>query len=463
MTDMTAFERQVAGEMLDRAGPVRPVDDLAVFDAVIAASRSHRWGFTMFSALKFVAAGAIVALFGGFLLSGLLTEPQGDDMAPAAVTASPSPMSTDELLSGMVTEEVEPGVIRVVNDGYRDLSYPNVGYPGYTVDVTPDGSVWLSDDEGNQGLFRLGEEAVFEEPSRWPPYLEVAPDGSLWAFGEVSDWGDDIQSGWEDGIFSFDGEGWTLRATKTDDTLGFQALAIGPDGTVWVAAMDQDKHCPDIGGGNCIGTTLLRLEDDGSLTTIEDWADIFDGDVAYDEVAVSPDGDVWLIGGGVGFPAAEVLLRFDGEGWEVIPGPEGFLNAEVGRSIGFGPDGTLWAHTSYPVDDDWDVGGLARFDDPGWTMFTEADGVKPWGGLGWFYTDLITVAPDGSLWLNGRSTGGGCDGVDHYDGTTWTSYLRDSCVHDLAIAPDGSVWLRAGADDRVYTYVIRPEAGVTTE
>ena len=51
----------------------------------------------------------------------------------------------------------------------------------------------------------------------------------------------------------------------------------------------------------------------------------------------------------------------------------------------------------------------------------------------------------------------------HYDGTTWTSYLVDSCIHDLAIAPDGSVWLRADADDRVNTYVIRPEAGATTE
>ena len=50
-------------------------------------------GFTMFSALKFVAAGVIVALFGGFLLAGILTTPQGDDVLPAAVTESPSPMT----------------------------------------------------------------------------------------------------------------------------------------------------------------------------------------------------------------------------------------------------------------------------------------------------------------------------------------------------------------------------------
>ncbi len=56
-------------------------------------------GFTMFAALKFIAAAAIVALFGGFLLAGVLTTPQGDEMAPAAVTDSPSPVTaTSELL-----------------------------------------------------------------------------------------------------------------------------------------------------------------------------------------------------------------------------------------------------------------------------------------------------------------------------------------------------------------------------
>ena len=360
------------------------------------------------------------------------------------------PTTTDQLLAGMVTEEVEPGVIRVVNDGYRDLSYANAYLPGYTVDVAPDGSVWLSGDKGRQGLFRLGKEAVFEYfkyPASGPPYLEAAPDGSLWALGEDADW--------SDSIFSFDGEGWTERATTTDDTLLFRALTIGPDGTVWVAASDRDQSCRDT--ADCIGTVLLRLEDDGSLTAIEDWVDVYDRDVSPDEVAVSPDGDVWLIGQGRSYPhGGEVLLRFDGERWEAIPGPEGWKPGMLGRSLDFDPEGALWVKAN-------ETGGLARFDDPDWTVFTEADGVEPWGGLGWFYMDLLTVAPDGSLWLNGLPTAAACGGVAHWDGTTSTSYLGDSCINDLAIAPDGSVWLQADADGRVNTYVIRPEAGATTE
>ena len=449
MDDMQAFDKQLASVILERVGPSEPVDDAAIFTTITA--QSHKWRFpSMFSAAKFVVAGAIVALFGGFLLAGILTTQQGDEALPAAVTESPSPTTTEELLAGMVTEEVEPGVLRVVNDGVRDLVYRVGGYPGAMVDVTPDGGVWLSGDEGRHGLFRLGEEPVFEDLGGWPPYREVAPDGSLWATDWISDGGgDDIGSG----IVSFDGVAWTSRATTTD-WLG--SLALGPDGTVWVAALDQNKHCPDIEPGDCPGPVLMRLEDDGSLTTF-DHADVYDGEIG--EVVVSPDGDVWTPGG---YQEAEVLLRFDGEEWEVIPGPEGVVNTAEGRSLAFGPDGTLWVHANDPSGSDWNSGGLARFDDPGWTVLGEADGVEPWGAQGWIATDLISVAADGSFWLNGIDHLGGCDGVDHYDGSTWTSYLRGSCVHDLSIAPDGGVWVRADIVDvpgnATGLYVITPEA-----
>ena len=89
--------------------------------------------------------------------------------AVATPVAAQSPTTTEELLSGMVTEEVEPGVFRVVHDGVRDLSYPlgGWGYVGFIVDVTPDGGVWLSAMWAH-GLYRLGEERVFEDPAGLP-------------------------------------------------------------------------------------------------------------------------------------------------------------------------------------------------------------------------------------------------------------------------------------------------------
>lgn len=89
MTEMTAFERQVAGEMVGRAGPIRPVDDLEILESVIAANRQKGRGFTMFSALKLIAASVILALFGGFLIAGTLTAPRIDDAMPAAMPESP--------------------------------------------------------------------------------------------------------------------------------------------------------------------------------------------------------------------------------------------------------------------------------------------------------------------------------------------------------------------------------------
>ncbi len=61
---------------------------------------------SMFSALKFVVAGVIVALFGGFLLSGVLTQPPSDEPLPA-VGASASATAQAEPTTE-ATAESEP-------------------------------------------------------------------------------------------------------------------------------------------------------------------------------------------------------------------------------------------------------------------------------------------------------------------------------------------------------------------
>jgi hypothetical protein len=116
------------------------------------------WGFqTMFSAAaKFVVAGVVVALLGGFLLVGPLTRPS-DDRPPAvgasasaqaeptdALTASPDPSVEvvrddatirSDLLPGvdLVTGEVEPGVYRVLSDGIRDLMGAKISFIDSTI------------------------------------------------------------------------------------------------------------------------------------------------------------------------------------------------------------------------------------------------------------------------------------------------------------------------------------------
>jgi hypothetical protein len=175
---------------------------------------------------------------------------------------------------------------------------------------------------------------------------------------------------------------------------------------------------------------------------------------------VSPDGDVWLVGT-PRYPTQgpELLLRFDGEGWNAIQGPERWYADTSGRYLDFDPDGALfvWAyHTG-------GVSRVARLDDPGWTTFTQADGLEPMSPEGVHATVVLSVAADGSLWLNGSPFDETC-GVARYDGTTTTSYLPGVCtVEDFAIAPDGSVWLRVERAGGHLLYVITPEAVAAAE
>ena len=146
----------------------------------------------MFSATKFVVAGAIVALFGGFLLAGVLTQRPSDEMTPGVEVASPeasasaSPSST----IGLVTEEVKHGVYRVLDDGAgHDLTSTAASDAPREIAVGNDGSVWLHVGTESEGrLFRLGDAADHAIPSRpGRARITAAPDGSVWMLGGLLD------------------------------------------------------------------------------------------------------------------------------------------------------------------------------------------------------------------------------------------------------------------------------------
>ncbi len=108
MDEMDAFERQMAGGLHHMGGAGRRIEPLAMTRN--AATQSPKWRFqSMFSAAKFVVAGAIVALFGGFLLGGVLTQQPtvpADESATATATATavPSPLTVPNEVLGPVQE-----------------------------------------------------------------------------------------------------------------------------------------------------------------------------------------------------------------------------------------------------------------------------------------------------------------------------------------------------------------------
>jgi hypothetical protein len=87
MDDKGAFESRIAHVIQDVIGAPRPVDAMAVTRS--AATRSPEWRLqSTFSLAKFVVAGVVLALVGGFALT-TLSPRQQDVVAPGATPEDP--------------------------------------------------------------------------------------------------------------------------------------------------------------------------------------------------------------------------------------------------------------------------------------------------------------------------------------------------------------------------------------
>ena len=435
-------------------------------------------GFMMFSAVKFITAAAIVALFGGFLLAGVLTTPQEGEVLPAAVTESPEPEATTapkeptlppdpsvrtDILPGvaLTVEEVEPGVLWVVNDGKSDFAFPVDPEVPYDIVAGHDGGIYVLEPGHYARLGEGGGSAGGHKGFDWnfvtvPSDVEVAPDGTIWAaFGGrlySTRWG----SGYE---------------TRHLPTTGPEPIEVTSDGTVWAVWLD-DSGEPDSAVFGCLGA-------DG-WTMVGEWP--FDD--GY--LRVSDRGEVWAVIPPFGWGFHEVHRFVDGA-WRTEE--QRFDRADVGV------DGTLWG-----IRDDayWDISDdrLTRFDGTEWTTFEPPEWIPTDVAMRelaedeWVPDDLEFslwgephVAPDGSLWVPLRlgvlerdpDLGGGhqvvcdhgIDGVARFDGETWSRFLPGRCVEAMDIAADGSVWLLASKSDARFplarTYVITPKALAATE
>ncbi len=492
MDDMKAFERLIADVAVDAAGPPRPVDVMTIVRA--ATTAPDRWsvverrlrgnvspalmglGFRLFPALRFVAAAAFVALIGGFLVSGVLTTREGDEMLPAAVTtsASPetdtdapvgptivsSPTTTEELLLGMVTEEVEPGVIRVLNDGVRDLEDRS----GQLI-AGHDGSIWLLDrkyvnQKPRNQFMRLGEEGVHEPPKVTSiEAFEVAPDGTIWAVTRSL-------NGKSQLLRSYDRERWKVWS-PTDDRAYVLGVAVASDGTVWASWQEPGTGDP--------------LEDWPEKAMVgmvgsDGWQRI--GPVADrggypSELFVTASGEPILHSVSVR-PMDAYATRYRDDAWQDVL--EGY------GVVGVGSDGVVW-FLPWHEEPEFDPsdGSLVRFPytSDGTLLRVDGDERREWGPIDgvpvfrYLYKAWprdLEIAPDGSLWVTHplappTLAPPDCEGVVRFDGETWSRFLTSHCIAEIAIAADGSVWANGWIQDDegnrgspYYTYVIRPEA-----
>jgi|GEM_PF-3202167 len=217
MDDMNALERQLANVVQGAMRPPRPVDASAIVrtattgaptDRLSAISRRFRGGsvpvsaergFSMFTAVKFVAAAAIVALFGGFLLASITGDPRETAPLPAAVSPSPSASTVEVTVPEEFVGRITCGTHRqdgqstdvVVGsvDGGKLIRRETRGQFGeYTVDEMSDARF-----DGTHTLFMDTDEYFFpgSDPIGYPllrsSVHRIENDGGAWqSIGSVA-------------------------------------------------------------------------------------------------------------------------------------------------------------------------------------------------------------------------------------------------------------------------------------
>lgn len=284
--------------------------------------------------------------------------------------------------------------------------------------------------------------------------VAAGPDGTVWAVtrGETLT-GDGTRKRTDYGLARFDGEQWTSWSSDGDlaaEHLG--ALAVGPDGRVWVDV----AFGPNASAGDEIGVARFDGEE-WTRSTIAEGHHVRNANA----LAVAGDGAVWA-------GTDHGVYRFDGQQW-IGRGTGAGLGDETVHAVVAGDDGTVWAAThrgvrhfdgdawtswttdtsppdrsrSVAADGDGTVWagmgpGVARFDGQQWTTYAPEDeeGLRGFGGY------AVATGQDGSAWAASHDALGE---VARFDGQRWVAVtvedgLADSTVDALAVGADGTVW-----------------------
>jgi ligand-binding sensor domain-containing protein len=415
----------------------------------------------MFSAVKLVAAAAIVALFGGFLLAGILSMPEDDVPVPAI--EGESPVATGFEILTMVVGEV--GTLGV--DGQGVLWSHEQSQPGRLVRFVPgtDGAkTWSIEDDRAFGMvtaiapsvgpgvwlvgpdqLRLFDGERFVEVVEAPETITLAveaPDAALWVATESGN------------VLRWDGSDWEDLGTGgadppiTDEEI--DALTVDSSGRPWIGL-----------DGNPLDGVSVR---DGSDWTTYDTSHAAPL-TAVNSITEHPDGSIWVA-------TESGLARFDGSAWtDVTPGGSGTSDL---TSVLATPDGNVWVGRAGRGSSGF---GVWRFDGSAWVEYGSDDGLSASEPLGSVplasVGDRVYVAThsgayvfmDGrweSAWelsidqfgrccellaVDGDQLWVGGEGLWHYEGGSWTPDLLDEHptrpVHDLTLASDGTIWAAA--------------------
>ena len=344
---------------------------------------------------------------------------------------SPNPLAaqttaaTPDFLPGvvLVTEEVEPGVYRVIGDGVRDIS-DRVGQ----VAINSEGDVWVGLGAGGPiNIIRLGEPGVSLK-------LVGRQRGTL---GMTARGAPVIVS--PDPARLFDGEAWRTTELSEYDACWVawsadeQRSAAGADGACYTSHGDGDGP-------------LVRIDADGTRTAFTH-AELGLGPEQNGVLSpvVGPDGSIWAAVFDTDFSTGifEGLVRYDGSAWSFIPydGDDAMLCGSCFSNLAVDRGGVIWFGRR--VDD---AAPVLSWDGDSWGSYMQGEGrsLRPYPVLSW---------PNGDIWFGSDA---------RWDGATLS--LAEPPIPwgdgwSRATAPDGSAW--AAIDGQLY--VVTPGAVMVTE
>lgn len=255
--------------------------------------------------------------------------------------------------------------------------------------------------------------------------------------------------------------------------------AAGPSGaatlvseTTWGGAVsevtEESAVAPD-GSGYLVGFTtsfdqfgqenmfVIKFAADASLSWQRRWdgPEVFGNDRATD-VAVAPDGSVYVTGSTFGVGGDAVLLKFSAEGtlvWQQRWGGSGF---ERGEGVAIGADGAIYV-----------TGGTTSFGGSIFVLKFAPDGTLVWQKVWAAATgDGVAVGPDGSIYVAG--TGPRPDGafgaavvllkVDPAGTLVWQRVYSTAEIADarggVAVGSDGSAYVAGAIQDATRKVVV---------
>jgi hypothetical protein len=283
-------------------------------------------------------------------------------------------------------------------------------YPGGVL-VYRQGETW-TDVAAAQGLMSI--RAVAPGPAGM-----VAANGSLWA-------------GMDTGVMRFDGrDWWVVSECESFTDCGVLNIAFTADGAAWVVNGFSVARLADPSGAAGDGQSWTRFEK------------------LVSSLVAAPDGGIWM-NGWEGSQGSSYVAHFDGANWTTYRSADAFPGRfSVGAAT---DDGRVWgvvpekglASFTYPIGGSGD--GSAWAGSQAWTFYAPPEDVS--------LLSVVTVAPDGALWLTTD------DGVARFDpaagltgddapdlGQAWTIYTSEdglvSYYHAIAFGPAGEIWFGA--------------------